>query len=374
MKYHLLLALCACILAAQAPSEKGLLLRRAARIAVQKADKAEAIKSLQQLMDLQTGYDPGEDLKTFGALQGEPGFLELLQRSRKEFPPVVRSKEAFVVSDWNLIPEGLAFDPVGRAFYLGSLSTAKICRITLDGTVSDFATQNGLGVVVGLRVDAQRRILWAANQGSTEAGVFGFDLASGKLLRKGVIPMAGHFFNDLAVCPKGNVYVTDTYGDKIYRLRPGGSELEALDVQVLRPNGITLSEDGKLLFVTDAMLGGLRVDLATLQSAPLGTSGNLSLLGIDGFYAQGRTLIAIHNGYTSTQVVRYHLDAGLSQVERVEVLERNDPSWKLPTTGAIAEGWFYFMANSQVNRYSIPENAITPGAPVEPIRILKTKL
>jgi sugar lactone lactonase YvrE len=189
-----------------------------------------------------------------------------------------------------------------------------------------------------------------------------------------VIPKAGHFFNDLAVCPQGNVYVTDTNGSKLYRLRPGGSELEALDVQVLRPNGIALSGDGKLLFVTDRMLGILRVDLATLQSAPLGTPENLRLRGIDGLYAEGRTLIALHNSYTSTQVVRYHLDASLSRVERVEVLERNDPSWKVPATGAIAEGWFYFMANSQVDRYSIPENAITPGAPVEPIRILKTKL
>ena len=44
----------------------------------------------------------------------------------------------------------------------------------------------------------------------------------------------------------------------------------------------------------------------------------------------------------------------------------------VPTTGAIAEGWFYFMANTQVDRFD--KGAITPGSPLEPIRMLKIKL
>jgi hypothetical protein len=370
----LLLAVLACLLPAQEPVEKGPIYWNPVRTAVEQGDKTEAMKALRRLLDQHTGYDLAEDARTLTCLQGERGLQELLQQASKDFPSQVRSRGAFVISDRNLVPEGLAFDPVGRAFYLGSLSTAKICRISMGGAVTDFVTQNGLGVVVGLRVDAQHRILWAANQGRKEAGLWAFDLGTGKFLRKAVIPAEGHFFNDLAVGPDGDVYATDSDGSKLYRLRPAGNTLEALDLAVRRPNGIALSADGKTLFVSEMTTGILRVDTATFRSEPLGRPGTLSLLGIDGLYAEGRTLVALHNWYTPTQIIRYHLDAALRQVERVEVLERKDPTWKLPTTGAIAEGWFYFIANAQVDRYDNKRNALTPGPPLEPIRILKTRL
>jgi len=71
--------------------------------------------------------------------------------------------------------------------------------------------------------------------------------------------------NDLWIDPKGGIYFTDPYfqrkywtrqapemkGEKVYYLKAGKKEPEVADGDLLKPNGIVGTRDGKLLYVGD---------------------------------------------------------------------------------------------------------------------------
>lgn len=54
------------------------------------------------------------------------------------------------------------------------------------------------------------------------------------------------------------------------------------------------------------------------------------------------------------------------------MLERGNPLFDIPTTGAVAGGTFYFVANSQLRNYGA--KGIVDRAKLRPISILKLKL
>jgi sugar lactone lactonase YvrE len=356
------------------PVEPTLGLRTTIRKALKEGRTAEALEALRAMVGFPGGIYPFEEPWIRAALKDDPAFQQLEKAYARDYPPVVHSQLAFTVTDRDLIPEGLAFDPVDRLLYMGSMPSHSILRLTLDGKASTFVPpgQDGLAEVIGIRVDPKRRTLWAASLSDKETGVLAFDLATGRLRSKATLPREGHLLNDLVVTPGGDVVVTDSEGSTLHRLPAGGSTLEPLPVAMRWPNGIAISPDGTTLFVAEVETGILRVELASLQAAPLERPARLSLLGIDGLYARHRELVAVHNWHFAGQVVRYRLNPTGTKVERVDVLERRDPRFVLPTTGAIVDDWFYFMANPQVDRFK--SGAIVTGPPLAPIQMLRTKL
>ena len=76
---------------------------------------------------------------------------------------------AFRIADPDLIPEGIAYDPKTRTFFVGSTFKRKIVAVDAAGRARDFTTeaQDGIFGVLGLRVDADRRILWAISAPAT---------------------------------------------------------------------------------------------------------------------------------------------------------------------------------------------------------------
>ena len=82
----------------------------------------------------------------------------------------MRSTEAFRIDDASLFPEGIAVDPRDGTLYVSSILKRKIVRVSPDGRVEDFVRerQDSLLGVLGLRVDAKRRLLWAVAAGGPE--------------------------------------------------------------------------------------------------------------------------------------------------------------------------------------------------------------
>ena len=67
--------------------------------------------------------------------------------------------DEYILSSKDSFPEGVTFDPVDRAFYVGSLLGSTITRIDADGTESIFLDLDNEVSFTGMKVDADNRRL-----------------------------------------------------------------------------------------------------------------------------------------------------------------------------------------------------------------------
>jgi DNA-binding beta-propeller fold protein YncE len=338
-------------------------------------DRKQALQWLKKAASRNPEFDPAlcRGLETMAAM---PELRALAKRARRASPPVRHSQVAFTVAENDLIPEGLAYDPASRKLYLSSVNRRKIVEIAPDGSFRDFATerQDGLGHVFGMKVDARTNTLWATSLSNEEgSGVFHYDLATGRLIRKYVIA-ADLLFNDLVVSSSGDVFVTATRAEALYWIAARTDRLVEWrpGLKLARANGIALSGDEKKLFVSTFPDGVTVIDRESGYARPLARPAKVSLSSIDGLYFYGNSLIAVQNGCIAHRVARIFLNPALDRVEKVEVLERGNPLFDIPTTGAVGEGAFYYIANSQLHNYGA--NGIVAREKLRPISILKLKL
>ena len=196
MRLVALLALSVVSLCAETPAEldkllpttaePGIVMVEIARQYAIAGDRKQALAWFQKAVALNPEYTPefDRDFETIAAL---PEFLPLVERARKASPAVRRSTLAFTVAESDLIPEGLAWDARSQKLYLGSINKRKIVEIAPGGAVRDFiaAGQDGIGSVIGMKVDPRTNTLWANSLSSTEgSGVFHYDLATSRLIKK----------------------------------------------------------------------------------------------------------------------------------------------------------------------------------------------
>src|SRR6516225_2984047 len=230
-------------------------------------DQAKALALLQECVALDEGFDP-EDAKAFVGLKSDPRFHNLIERVRRRYPPVRRAHIAFTVTQNDLFPEGLAVDTSKRVFYMGSMHHNKIDTVTDAGEVTDFVGEGlyDLMPVGGVHVDPAAHSVWCATApgNKNRSEIVHFD-AHSKLLERYTAPGAGpHDLNDLVLRGESEIYVTDTEGNRVYRFdrRSHNFATLALSRPVFYPNGITVTDDGNVLYVAD-FLGVLRMDLRT---------------------------------------------------------------------------------------------------------------
>lgn len=350
-------------------------------------DRRGALKLLSPLVRAGIAFGTGTDPDLAGLSQ-EPSYRALAEQARQLMKPVIRGTRAFSIAEKDLIPEGIARDPSGNAFYLGSLSKSKIVRIDGDGTVSDFAVsrQDGLLPVLGLRVDDARRRLWVCNnfgypREGLEPALFGtagvhlYDLAGGRLLRVFRLPQAeNHFLNDVCLTPDGTAYFSDSHVPGVWRIRgpEGQLELAARLDDFTYPNGIAHSPDTDRLFVacSEAVVA---VDLRTGRVARLRHAGSLFSGALDGLYYYRGGLIGVQNGIIPQRVVRLELDRRQERITRLQILESNNPVFAVPTTGAIAGNCLYLIASSQLHRFD-GKGKLAPLDQLRETEILKIPL
>ena len=300
--------------------------------------------------------------------------------------PLGRATVAFTIPQKDLIAEGIAYDPADDAFYVSSTYRRKIVRVDREGRASDFTTdgQEGLWGVLGMEVDARRRVLWAASANADDTfmagadaaslgrtGLFRYDLKTRGLLGKHVIggPGERHFFNDLVVAKGGDAYVTDSTAGAVYRVSPERDAPEPIVPAgaFVYPNGIALSADERVLYVAH-YTGISVVDLKTRAVRSLrppvptndaGAAGP-ALTGIDGLVFHDKSLVGVQGLAEVERIVRFHIGPEEDRVERVSVLERNHATFLLPTTGVVARGAFHVIANSQLRSFDTDGRIFPP--------------
>lgn len=299
----------------------------------------------------------------FASLKDAREFAEVVALFQKNRSPVGDAAEAFTVREKGLVPESVAYDPSTKAFYVSSVYRRKILRVGPKGEVEEFASaREGLWSVMGMKVDAARRLLWVCTAAQPQmadfdasergrSGLFKFDLRTGKLAGRYILPddSKQHWLGDLALDSRGDVYTTDSVSPALYRLRAGADRFETLleGEPFASPQGLDFSSDGKRLFVADYAKGVFVFDLKTKRLEPLAPAPDSTMLGIDGLYFHRGALVAVQNGVNPNRVVRLFLSKDLGRVERFETLAANLPAFDEPTLGVLVKGDFYFIANSQ---------------------------
>jgi sugar lactone lactonase YvrE len=302
----------------------------------------ETVQWLQKVAGLRAGLDPSRD-SIFTELHGTREFEAILAAVSEATPAVSHSSSAFTVPEGDLVPESVAFDPRSKHFYFGSMNQGKVVRCSMSGDCTLFAS--GLGVVLGLKVRGDS--LWLLSNSDNESALIQYDLASARAVRKYQVTGAGHNLNDLVIGPAGNVYLTDTRAGAVWHLAPGSRDLTRLPGRFEFANGIALSTDGRLLYVSTFPDGISVVDLATHVVAPIARPTGLCLATIDGLYFHRSALVAIQNAFMAPRVVRFTLTRDLRAIERLDVLERRNPLFEGITTGVVVGGEFFYMANIQ---------------------------
>ncbi|HMW00359.1 MAG TPA: SMP-30/gluconolactonase/LRE family protein [Acidobacteriota bacterium] len=338
----------------------------------QVGDTAGALARLKQLAGMQVEY-PLETDADLATLKPNPDFQTVVAAFEKNRKPVSQASVAFTIGEKDLIPEGITWDPVDRVYFVGSIYKRKILKIDQAGKATEFVPsgQDGLGPVIGLKVDPKRRWLWACSayekRGDAplreDGGIFKYDLRTGKLLQKYLLknqPVA-HFLNDLALDAQGGAFVTDSETGSVYVIRPGKNELELFvqSPELIYPNGLALTPDGNQLFVAQYD-GIILVDVVTKKLSRLTHPETVTVAGIDGLSLNHRSLIAVQNSFEPHRVIRFDLNSKLNRVERAEVLEARNPHFVIPTTGTMAGNEYVVLANSQLDRLGPDGNLTEP--------------
>lgn len=353
-------------------------------------NQEKALKFLSRAVEFGMGWSAAQD-DDFKSLKGHPEFKKIINRIKELNQPVNNSTIAYQLKERDLIPEGLAYDPVEKCFYLSSLHKCKIVKIDKDGNYSNFTSekQDGLRQVTGMKVDAGRRHLWVCsevsnlnyiNPDSTEigwSGVFQYDLRTGKLINKYTIfeENIQHLFNDIVITKEGDVYLTDSRSQEIYKISSKEKQLKVFfkNEGFSFLNGIALSNDENSLYIADDGTGIFKLNLSNKNFEYLQTPDSITTIGIDGLYLYENSLIAVQNGFSVARINRFFLDKSGEKITRSKIIEMDNPHFIIPTTGAIARDTFYYIANSQLRSYG-KDNNILPWKELKDIIILKAKL
>ena len=350
--------------------------------------RSEAIKMLHHLAAMGLAYAVEKDVN-FAAIKDADEFTAVVKRLQANKAPLVRSETAFTVDEKGLVVESVAYDPAEEAFYVSSVHRRKIIRLGRDGAAKTFATeQDGLWSVLGIKVDARRRLLWAVSSAFPQmtgfskeeegkSGVFKFDLKTGKLLKTYRLPNRpkAHALGDLILTAGGDVYASDSVTPALYRIDARTDELELFleHPEFASPQGMAFTDDESHMFLADYGKGLFRIDMKTRAVTHIKTPPEATFLGIDGLYYYRGSLIAIQNGINPQRLIRVSLSPDRSRATGVEVLEASHPDYDEPTLGVIVKDRFYFVANSQWG--SVDEKgAMAPEEKLHHTLILKLRL
>lgn len=296
------------------------------------------------------------------ALRTDPRFKAIEAQNATNLKPIPRAELFVEIADPTLAPEGITYDHAAKRFFVGSLR-GEIWQIGPDRKPALFVKNgSGLREVLGLKVDPTRNLLWAANgvfpdqppppQPKPDEGIAAvnaFSLADGSLqnwVRLDQRPVR-HGFNDLAVARNGDVYITDTEAQTVYRLKWNAPEIEhflgADDLTFV--NGLVLSPDEKTLYVAHVE-GISAIDLATRARKRLTIGPDMAVGSIDGLAEKDGALIAIQNSANLARVVRLQLSPDRSRVTKLEILAARAALDLGATTGVVVGDAFYVVASA----------------------------
>ena len=318
-------------------------------------NRARALDHLAQAVRRGVGLDPLR-LAEFKPFAGDPRFEAIAADAKRNLVPVARAAAFADIPETG--SEGIAFDPVSRRLFVGP--DGALFAIGMDGKVTPFASGGGLRQLLGLKVDARRRLLWVVNGRYPEpvpnppadagtGGIRAYHLETGALVTAVEIderPLL-HGFNDMALADDGTVYVTDSHSHAVYKLAAGGKQLELLlrDPAMAYPNGIVLTPDGRTLYVAHVE-GISAIDTASGKRRLLPVPADASVNSIDGLLLRDGLLYGVQTSPYMHRILGAALSADGRSIARVWTVNSRTPADYSQSTAAIAGDDLYMVGGA----------------------------
>jgi hypothetical protein len=358
-----------------------------AAIAAKQGDASTALRLLTDYAATGLTREIRSD-SAFAPMWGRPAFDSIEARIRSNAHPIAHGEVAVRLEDASLLTEDLAWDSARRRFLVSSIHRRKIVALASTGKISDFAAagEDAWGIY-GLALDGTHGRLWATTAAgpTTEAydpadsgrtALLAYDLASGRRVTRVELPRDGarHVLGDLTLARDGTVYVTESLGGGVYRLRPGAATLDTLapSGSFHSPQMPVIALDGRRLLIPDYARGLATLEIASGRITWLAKPRTLASVGIDGLYRDGHQLIAIQNGTAPHRVLELTLDPGETRILGWRVLEQASEWLGEPNHGTFVGRNFYFIGNSGWDRVGEDEVMQTP-ADARPAVLLRLK-
>ena len=260
----------------------------------------------------------------------------------------------------DLIPEGIAVDASNKKIFLSSIAHRKIVQCNLNGKESsDFIKSKQYNYKLGLGMETFDGKLFAI--GSNEVSpnepnsiLLVLDPKTGELIHSYEWKdTSSHFFNDLAISSKGEIYMTNSFGNSIVKLNYPDGEIEKFIISddFNYGNGIAISDNEKYLYVATSQKGIRIIDIASKRI--INPPSEISR-GIDGLKFYKNQLIGMFNGHAEHlkhELVRFQLNQEFTNIIGKETLYKANEDFIIPTTFDIIDDVVYFIANSQLRNF-----------------------
>lgn len=324
--------------------------------------KDEALFALERLASMGVVM-PVKDDDDLAALRDTPRFVAVVERLAKNAAPFGSAKHAATIDAKGTLPEGVAFHSKSGTIFVSTVIGRSVWSVDRKGRASKLPIAGDqLWSAMGMKVAQKRGLLWictaatpmtpgidAALEG--RSALISWDIKAGKIAARVELAEEGvkHWFGDLELDSKGNVYVSDTTSAAVYRHVPGSGRLElwSKDERIANPQGLAFVGDDSLLIVADYPTGLWAIDAATKTIEPVAAASDVSAVGIDGLLWQSGSLVAVQNGTSPQRIVRLGWDAKQHRVTSWELLEANRPEFEELTLATADGDSLYFIATSQ---------------------------
>jgi len=329
------------------------------------ADESLRWMGLYASMGLNYDVSKDDDLKP---LLEDARFRKVGQEMEERTKPIQQLEAVCTLPLADLMPEDLTFEKSSGAFIVSSIQHHTLYRLALPKPGKTECELKELPLdaeakrwpVLAVSYDNTRKVLWMTSSAMPEftgipkadegkAALLAIDPQTGHTLRRFDLESNPAVLGDMSIAADGTVYVTDSIGGGVYRVRGDLSKaaLEKMADGFFSPQTPVLARDGKRLFVADYSMGIAVVDLSS-HSASLNYlphPDSIAVTGLDGLYLEGDSLIGVQNGTNPERLVRFQLDHAQTRIISSQVLEQSTEHLGSPTHVIGVNGWMYVSGN-----------------------------
>ena len=352
-------------------------------------EKSKAYDTLLRMQVQGFGFDIAKDPR-FEPIHGTRVWDYLVANLAANAKQFGEGKVAFELPRGDHLYNALAWDATRKQLLVGSEREGKVLRADVNGKLSEFIApdaSNGMWGVDALAVDEAHGKLYVASAASLrykgfdkdnagKAGLFEFELATGKFVKKYTFPQSegAHVLTSVVVGKDGQVYAADGPRRSVYKLENGAFRSIVNNPRLSGITGLALSDNGKTLYIADYAMGIFGFDLTKSAAFELAYDpSRLVLGGIDSMYWYAGNLIVLESGMVPKRVMRVKLSDDGHAIVSAMPLDVAQPAFDNIGQAAVAGDNLYFVANREDELYD-DHGVLTDASALEPISIFRSDL